>query len=40
MTIVKPAVRKRDVLIHRFSPDEPWRLSGVDRMAPDVEIQL
>jgi hypothetical protein len=28
------------VLIHRFGPDEPWRLSTVDRMAPDVEVML
>ena len=37
---VGPATERYVVLIHRFSPDEPWRLSGVDRMAPDVEIQL
>jgi len=28
------------VLIHRFSPDEPWRLGTIDRLPPDVEVQL
>jgi hypothetical protein len=37
---VGPATEHYVVLIHRFSPNEPWRLAGVDRMAPDVEVQL
>jgi hypothetical protein len=37
---VGPAIERYVVLIHRFAPDDPWRLSTVDRMAPDVEVAL
>ena len=37
---VGPATEHYVVLIHRFSPDEPWRLGTVDRMPPNVEVEL
>jgi len=35
-----PATEHYVVLIHRFRPDDPWRLSMVNRTAPRVEVQL
>ena len=35
---VGPATERYVVLIHRFSPDEPWRLGTVNRMPTDVEV--
>jgi len=37
---VGPATEHYVVLIHRFSPDEPWRLGTVNRMPTDVEVAL
>jgi len=37
---VGPATEHYVVLIHRFSPDEPWRLGTVNRMPPNVEVAL
>jgi hypothetical protein len=37
---VGPATEHYVVLIHRFSPDEPWRLGTVDRLPPNIEVEL
>ncbi len=37
---VGPAVERYVVLIHRFSAEDPWRLSAVDRRPPSVEVAL
>ena len=37
---VGPATERYVVLIHRFSPEDPWRLGTVNRLPPDVEVVL
>jgi hypothetical protein len=37
---IGPATEHYVVLIHRFSPDEPWRLGTIDRLPPNVEVEL
>jgi hypothetical protein len=37
---IGPATEHYVVLIHRFSPDEPWRLGSIDRLPPNVEVEL
>jgi hypothetical protein len=37
---IGPATEHYVVLIHRFAPDEPWRLGTIDRLPPNVEVEL
>ena len=37
---IGPATEHYVVLIHRFSSDEPWRLGTIDRLPPNVEVEL
>ena len=37
---IGPATEHYVVLIHRFSLDEPWRLGTIDRLPPNVEVEL